>query len=44
MGATKAGLPLGAQITGPIYGDRMTLMAASLIEQAGYVFRPPPLE
>jgi amidase len=43
MGFTKAGLPLGMQITGPIYGDRTTLMAASLFEQAGYVFRPPAL-
>ena len=43
MGFTKAGLPLGVQITGPIYGDRMTLMAASLFEQAGYTFRPPTL-
>jgi len=43
IGFTKAGLPLGVQITGPIYGDRMTLMAASLFEQAGYVFRPPTL-
>jgi amidase len=42
IGFTKAGLPLGVQITGPIYGDRMTLMAASLFEQAGYTFRPPP--
>jgi amidase len=44
IGATQAGLPLGVQITGPIYGDRMTLMAAALFEQAGYVFRPPTLE
>jgi amidase len=44
IGATKAGLPLGAQITGPIYGDRITLMAASLFEQAGYVFRAPTLD
>jgi amidase len=44
MGFTRAGLPLGVQITGPIYGDRTTLMAASLIEQAGYVFQPPALE
>jgi amidase len=43
IGFTKAGLPLGVQITGPIYGDRMTLMAASLFEQAGYTFRPPTL-
>jgi amidase len=44
IGLTKAGLPLGAQITGPIYGDRMTLMAASLFEQAGYRFRQPTLD
>ena len=43
IGATRAGLPVGVQIAGPIYGDRMTLMAASLIEQAGYGFKPPPL-
>jgi amidase len=43
IGFTKAGLPLGVQITGPIYGDRMTIMAASLFEQAGFGFRPPPL-
>jgi amidase len=42
IGLTKSGLPLGVQIVGPIYGDRMTLMAASLIEQAGYTFRAPP--
>jgi amidase len=43
IGFTKAGLPFGVQITGPIYGDRMTLMAASLFEQAGYAFQPPEL-
>jgi amidase len=43
IGFNKAGLPLGVQITGPIYGDRMTLMAASLFEQAGFVFRPPTM-
>ena len=42
MGFTGAGLPLGAQIVGPLYGDRTTLMAASLLERAGHVFRPPP--
>jgi amidase len=44
IGFTKDGLPFGVQIAGPIYGDRMTLMAASLFEQAGYAFRPPMLE
>jgi amidase len=43
IGSTKAALPIGVQIAGPIYGDRMTLMAASLFEQAGYAFRPPVL-
>ena len=27
IGVSKSGLPLGVQITGPVYGDRMTLMA-----------------
>ena len=43
MGFTKAGLPLGVQIAGPIYGDRMTIMAASLIERAGFTFKAPPI-
>ena len=42
IGFTQAGLPLGVQIAGPVYGDRMTLMAAALLEQAGYGFQPPP--
>jgi amidase len=44
IGFTKSGLPIGMQISGPIYGDRTTLMAASLFEQAGFTFRPPTLE
>ena len=42
MGVTKGGLPLGVQIAGPIYGDRTTLAAAALLEQAGLGFKPPP--
>jgi len=42
MGSTKAGLPLGVQIAGPIYGDRSTIEAASLLEQAWMGFKPPP--
>ena len=42
MGVTKAGLPLGVQIAGPFYGDRSTLAAAALLEQAGLRFKPPP--
>ncbi len=41
MGFTKAGLPLGVQIAGPVYGDRTTIAAAMLIEQTGKVFVPP---
>ncbi len=42
IGTTKAGLPLGVQIAGPIHGDRTTIAAAVLLEQAGYGFKPPP--
>jgi amidase len=42
MGLTKGGLPLGVQVAGPIYGDRTTLAAAALLEQAGLGFKPPP--
>jgi amidase len=41
MGFTQAGLPLGVQIAGPVYGDRSTIAAAILIEQAGKIFVPP---
>jgi amidase len=41
MGFTKAGLPLGVQVAGPIYGDRTTIAAAGLLEQAWLGFRPP---
>ncbi|MGD0104162.1 MAG: amidase [Rhodopila sp.] len=42
MGLTKAGLPLGVQIAGPVYGDRSTIAAAALLEQAWMGFSPPP--
>jgi amidase len=42
MGFTKAGLPLGVQVAGPIYGDRTTIAAAALLEQAWMGFKPPP--
>jgi amidase len=42
MGMTKAGLPLCVQIAGPIYGDRTTIAAAALLEQAWMEFKPPP--
>jgi amidase len=42
MGTTSGGLPLGVQVVGPIYGDRTTIAAASIIEQAWMGFKPPP--
>jgi len=42
LGTTKAGLPIGVQIAGPIHGDRTTIAAAALLEQAWMGFRPPP--
>ncbi|HQT76788.1 MAG TPA: amidase [Rhodopila sp.] len=37
-----SGLPIGVQIAGPLYGDRITIEAAALLEQAGFAFKPPP--
>lgn len=42
IGQTKAGLPLCVQIAGPIHGDRSTIAAAALLEQAWNGFKPPP--
>lgn len=36
------GLPLGVQIVGPAYGDRITIGVARLLEDAGFRFTPPP--
>jgi amidase len=41
LGMTRAGLPLGVQIAGPVYGDRTTIAAAGLLEEAWLGFRPP---
>ena len=41
MGFTAAGLPLGVQIAGPVYGDRTTIAVAELLEQAYLGFTPP---
>ena len=41
LGLNPAGLPLGVQIVGPFHGDRSTIAAAVLLEQAGYAFSPP---
>jgi amidase len=42
LGMTKAGLPMGVQIAGPIHGDRTTIAVAALLEQAWMGFKPPP--
>jgi len=36
------GLPIGVQLVGPAYGDRVTLGAAAALEATGFAFRPPP--
>lgn len=41
-GLTSAGLPIGLQIVGPLYGDRSVLNAARAFEQS-HPFRKPPL-
>jgi amidase len=42
LGLSKAGLPIGVQIAGPLYGDRITIQAAALLERSGLSFKPPP--
>ncbi len=41
-GNNAAGLPIGVQIIGPAYGDRITIGVARLLEAEGFVFTPPP--
>jgi amidase len=42
IGMTKAGLPIGVQIVGPLYGDRTTIHVAGLLEQHWRQFVAPP--
>ena len=42
IGFTKAGLPIGVQIVGPLYGDRMTIAVAKMLEAEWQGFVPPP--
>ena len=42
IGMTRAGLPIGVQIVGPLYGDRTTIHVASLLEQQWRQFVAPP--
>ena len=42
IGLTQAGLPVGVQIVGPLYGDRTTIHVARLLEQHWRQFVAPP--
>lgn len=42
IGFTRSGLPVGVQIVGPHFGDRMTLHFARLLEKQFQSFVPPP--
>ncbi len=39
---SEAGLPIGVQIVGPLYGDRTTIHVAELLERHWRGFVPPP--
>ena len=41
-GLNDAGLPIGAQIVGPEYGDLLTIGAARALQAVGFGFAPPP--
>ncbi|MBE0621954.1 MAG: amidase [Burkholderiales bacterium] len=42
VGLAPEGLPIGAQIVGPQYGDLTTIRVAQMIEREYYAFVPPP--
>ena len=42
LAVTPTGLPIGVQIIGPQYGDRMTIALAALLEKEWRGFSPPP--
>ncbi|MCH7794456.1 MAG: amidase, partial [Proteobacteria bacterium] len=42
IGLTAEGLPVGVQIVGPQYGDRLCIQFARLIERDYQGFVPPP--
>jgi amidase len=42
VGLSKAGLPIGVQIAGPIHGDLTTLAVATILEERWRGFIPPP--
>lgn len=42
LGLTRDGLPVGAQIVGPLHGDRITIATARLLERSWRGFVAPP--
>ncbi len=44
LGLTQAGLPVGVQIAGPLYGDRGPIAVARLLEKSWQGFAAPPVE
>ncbi len=42
LGMTKAGLPVGVQVVGPLYGDRLTVHVAGLLEKTWRSYESPP--
>ena len=42
IGLSPEGLPIGAQLIGPQFGDLTTIRVAQLIEREYYAFVPPP--
>lgn len=41
-GTDENGLPIGVQLVGPAFGDRITVGLARVLENAGYTFTRPP--
>jgi amidase len=41
LGMSKAGLPIGVQVVGPLYGDRLTIHVAGLLEKTWRSFESP---
>jgi amidase len=43
LGLSSAGLPIGVQIAGPVFGDLTTLSVATMLEAGFRSFHPPPM-
>jgi len=41
-GPDERGLPIGVQLVGPAFGDRITIGVARALEEAGFAFQAPP--